>query len=126
MKGQQINRIVKALDRHINRKMIAVAMNLTAELRERTPIDTGWARSNWIPTVISPAEGTVGSRESVTYGAQNAGIASLAGYMSSMGPIYITNRVPYLPRLNNGSSSQAPARFVEAAVDRVLAQEKVI
>ena len=33
--------------------------------------------------------------------------------------IYITNRVPYIEDLNDGSSRQAPARFVELAAGRV-------
>jgi hypothetical protein len=33
--------------------------------------------------------------------------------------IYITNRVFYIERLNEGYSRQAPARFVELAAERV-------
>ena len=35
----------------------------------------------------------------------------------------IRNDVPYVARLNAGSSRQAPAGFVEAAIDRALERE---
>ena len=35
----------------------------------------------------------------------------------------IRNEVPYVGRLNAGSSRQAPAGFVEAAIDRALERE---
>ncbi|WP_430435843.1 hypothetical protein [Oceanibaculum nanhaiense] len=35
----------------------------------------------------------------------------------------IRNEVPYVARLNAGSSRQAPAGFVEAAIDRALERE---
>ena len=39
---------------------------------------------------------------------------------------YITNNVPYINKLNDGHSSQAPAHFVEAAIDQVAYQGGIV
>ncbi len=93
-----------------------------------TPVDTGRARSNWIVS-ISPSsdvvtapteprepfvEGSAGST-----GAANAQAAIEQGRATigafRQGAIVIRNNVPYIRRLNQGSSAQAPAMFVERA-----------
>lgn len=77
-----------------------------------TPVDTGRARGSW--TV------GVGNQRAIDRGpnSQNAamsdGIATIAG--SKVRPfetIYITNSIPYLPFLNNGTRYIKPQRFVE-------------
>lgn len=72
-----------------------------------TPVLTGLAQSNWQVTLDAPAEGIVaiGSRPTVPL-------------PSRQQTIYITNNVPYIEFLNEGSSSKAPAGFVEAAISR--------
>jgi len=87
-----------------------------------TPIDTGWARSNWLPSVGKVADGPVGSKMTVTFGPQAAGIAALAGYHLEQGTVFLANHVHYITRLNDGSSAQAPAGFVQAAIDRAIAE----
>ena len=37
-----------------------------------------------------------------------------------MGPIYITNNVPYINSLNGGHSQHAPAGFVERAIVKAV------
>jgi len=84
-----------------------------------TPVDTGWARANWIPSVGAPAVSPVGSRAAVDGGAaQQAALARLLGYKLEQGPVYATNNVPYIAQLNEGSSRQAPAAFVQRAIVR--------
>lgn len=98
------------------RKSVGLALELHAELTESTPIDTGWARSNWQMVVGAPASGVVGSPE-------NPGSPPMVtSYKLGQGPINITNNVPYIQRLNDGWSQQAPAGYVEAAIDRAIAQ----
>lgn len=84
-----------------------------------TPVDTGWASSNWIPHVGTPVLRPAGSPTNVSDAAQQAGIASVLGYRSS-GPVFVSNNVPYILRLNEGSSRQAPAGFVQAAIAKAV------
>lgn len=94
-----------------------------------TPVDTGRARSNWLVSLDSQNEavteayspGTKGST-----GGSNAtsaiaqGQAMIGGYKGGS-TIYISNNLPYIQRLNDGWSAQAPAGYIEAAVDAAAA-----
>jgi len=97
----------------------AMVLEIDSELRKSpedggTPVDTGFARASWVPSIIAPATGT-------SEGDHEAGVAALVSYKLEDGPAYETNNAAYIQRLNAGSSKQAPALFIEAAVDRALA-----
>lgn len=76
-----------------------------------TPVDTGNARARWVPNIATPARG----------GDHDAGVASVLGYKIGDGPVFESNDADYITALNNGHSKQAPALFVETAVDKALA-----
>lgn len=90
-----------------------VALAVDAELVYSTPVDTGRARSNWQVELDQPATGTV-----APVGAAEAIARAEAKVQGSTpgGTIHITNNLPYIGRLNEGWSAQAPAGFVERAV----------
>lgn len=95
-------------------RSVGLSLEIHAELTESTPIDTGWARSNWQMAVGTPATGVVGSPGSP------GSPPLVTSYRLGQGPINITNNVPYIQVLNDGHSQQAPAGFVEAAIDRAV------
>lgn len=107
-------------------RQVALAADRTVVLA--TPVDTGRARANWQATLGAPAVGTVDSAPGKTASvgtttSRNAGV--IAGYTG--GPnaaIFLTNNLPYIVPLNNGHSKQAPAGFVERAVDAVTRAAK--
>ena len=116
--GQALNGFVEKLMISLSLQVLA---NLTASpARGGTPVDTGWARANWVPSITTPAKGTVGSRDAVSRSGQSTGKASLISYRLTSGPIHITNNVPYIGRLNDGSSKQAPRAFVQAGIARAI------
>jgi hypothetical protein len=98
----------------------------TARLIDATPVDTGHARANWVPSVGSPYTGIDGSKESVSTAAQTAGLARLASYRLEQGQVFLSNNVPYLAILDQGSSAQAPAGFVDRAIEQSIAEERAI
>jgi hypothetical protein len=90
-----------------------------------TPVDTGRARSNWQVQLNAAPEGTIESYvpgEGGSTGAQNTAAAieqakaEVANFKE--GEIHITNNLPYIGRLNQGSSAQAPANFVQTAIQQ--------
>lgn len=100
-----------------------IVLDATANLTEDTPVDTGWARANWIPSIGAPPSQPTGSPTDVgaARAAQQQGVAAIAvGYTLEQGNVSITNNVPYIRRLNEGSSGQAPAMFVQSAIARAL------
>lgn len=119
--------VVKGLRGFLDRIVRKLVLDCVAELVPATPIDTGWARSNWVPRIGRPFAELAGSYPgtggSLNFGPQNGGLASVAGsYQAAFGPVFITNNVPYIVLLNEGSSRQAPKGFIRQALERAIAK----
>lgn len=114
--------ILTFVEQIVKKITLDVVANLTASPAfGGTPVDTGWARANWLPRIGAEAPGTVGSREQVTEGPQQSSLVAIAaGYKLRQGPIHITNHVPYIIDLNMGSSLQAPVGFVQNAIKKAI------
>jgi len=97
------------------REIKAIALDIDRELRRATPIDTGHARRNWIPSVGQPH-----TTEAASDAERVQGIAQALAYSLEAGPLWLSNVVAYINRLNYGHSKQAPAGFIERAVDLAL------
>lgn len=100
----------------VARTASALILEIDKELRAKgtgTPVDTGHARRNWVPSVASPFEGIALSNAE-----HDAGVAVVIRFKLGDGALYLSNNVPYVPRLNLGWSKQAPAGFIEAAIMR--------
>lgn len=95
-----------------------VALAALSTVSTETPVDTGRARSNWIVALGAPRREVIDSYgpDQGAAGAISAGEAVIAGYRGEGQAIYISNNLPYISRLNDGWSAQAPAGFVETAV----------
>ncbi len=117
-----VHRILVAIGEAQERAVRVIALEVTAELQKSTPVDTGFARANWIPSVGAPVASPDGSRASVSSVAQQVGIAQVSVYKVGQGSVFITNNVHYVKYLNKGSSPQAPAEFVQAAIARGFQQ----
>jgi uncharacterized protein CbrC (UPF0167 family) len=117
-----VEAITGALRRAAERVIKAITVNVAAELVERTPVDTGWARANWVPSVGAPHAGTVGAPEAHDMGAHEAGLGQVAAYRLDQGPTFVSNHVPYINRLNEGHSAQAPSGFVQVAIAKAVAE----
>ncbi len=122
--------VVSALDKFIDDIIKKIVLDIVANVRSApdtgygTPVDTGWARANWVPRIGSPALQVTGTREAVSGSAQETGIANIAiSYRASQGPVFITNNVPYIVLLNEGSSGQAPRGFVQNAIAKAIKQD---
>lgn len=118
--------VVKSLERFTEKLVTRLALNVTANLIETTPVDTGWARANWVPKIGSPRTHTAGTRAAaedgkIDRGPQADGTFAVLGY--KLGPsIFISNNVPYIKKLNAGSSTKAPAAFIQSAILRAVKQ----
>ena len=112
------------VERNADRLVKQTALAVDQSVVLASPVDTGRFRSNWRVGLGAPVEGGIeahspgkdGSTEGAnTQGALGRAQAEIAQRRTGQA-IWISNTLPYGPRLNNGSSSQAPAGFVEAAV----------
>lgn len=122
----QVRVVVRSLEGFTEKLVSRLGLNITALLIRDTPVDTGWARANWVPAIGSPRSRTAGTRSAaddgrIDRGPQVQGITALAGYRLGP-PVFISNNVPYINRLNSGSSRQAPAAFVQSSILRGIRQ----
>ena len=86
-----------------------------------TPVDTGRAKANWTVSVGRTNESTVeftGGKEAAEQYAINQGQAAVRD-VTGFGVSYIQNNLPYIVKLNNGSSKQAGTRYVDIIVEQV-------
>ena len=96
---------------------------LVKTLIERTPVDTSRALSNWrvttgaiMPYIPPLSAGQGGSTQAASAAMAISAAAAAIQAASPSQVLVIFNSVPYIRRLNDGYSAQAPAGFVEAAI----------
>lgn len=99
------------LDAFLETAVKAVILEVNHELVATTPVDTGFARASWVPSVGTPSSATGAS-------AAASGMAELAAYKLSDGMAFESNNAAYIEALNRGHSKQAPAQFVEMAIEK--------
>lgn len=122
---RQSREIEELIVRAASRAAGQVQFRALQALASATPVDTGYARSGWSPSIgTSPTQpnprpetgaSSAASQQRAKNQAESRRI--LDRYRIDLGPIFITNNVPYIVFLNQGSSAQAGAKFVERAID---------
>lgn len=113
--------VILEVRRYVGRIRRRLVLEMKDILFFVTPFATGHARSNWIPSLGPAHRGVVGSREAVSYAAQERGVAAiLAEPPESRRVANLSNDVGYIRHLNDGSSAQAGAHFIEAAVAQAI------
>lgn len=105
------------LEETVSNVVRKTASTIHANIVVGTPIKTGKARSNWVLSLGAPTSiviPTHGITESISETLAEAEVVIRRHKTGDS--IYITNSVDYIVSLNEGSSKQAPAGFVEGAV----------
>jgi hypothetical protein len=134
--ADQIDLIVADLDQYTRGEIIALALNVNANLRSNpplgTPIDTGWASANWLPSVgepnivsgepSHPKEGPTPAEVAARAQMASAGENDVLSWRLEDGPIFSTNNVPYIGALDAGHSPQSPRGFVQEAIEKAIRQ----
>ena len=104
-----------------------IVFDMTSDIVKMTPVDTGHARSNYFwgvfrVTDIDPAMDKRG-------GPSLSRAADFASNLRAGGVVYLTNNLPYIMRLEFGSSKQAPAGMAritcarhQARVNKIVAE----
>lgn len=110
------NKINQIMLGRTEKLMKAASVEFFRQVVIATPVDTGRARYGWYITVNAPS---IETPPEGNYTVPDINTHSNVGTFTVKDKLYITNNVPYITDLNNGSSKQAPARFVEKAAMRV-------
>lgn len=129
----RLNNLADNADQLADEAKARVALAILKQLVADTPVDTSQALSNWrvgtgstpppIPAYYAGAQGS--TRAASLAAAISAAEAAIAANKTA-DVLVIFNAVPYIRRLNEGSSRQAPAGFIEKAVlaGRLAARRK--
>ena len=103
----------------ITKEARKIGINVDRRVVLETPRDTGSAKASWLVSVGRPTNATVEKDGEDVGQAQAQAIAQGASTISrfkSGQVLYIQNNQPYIERLNEGSSEQAPAHFVDSII----------
>lgn len=110
----------RELEKDINTISRRLALDIFSRVVLASPVDTGRFRGNWQMDVgrFTDEELDVADKSgAITISRE---LAKLRGSSSPFTIITIQNNLPYAGRLNDGHSKQAPAGFVEAAIDQAV------
>jgi hypothetical protein len=131
--GDQVFRITSALGKSAARQIASLSLAVheklvAAPIEGGTPVDTGWASANWTPSVGAPnpqsqPENPTSGDVAAARGKAIQGQAQVLQYRLGQGSVFISNAAPYIGYLNNGSSQQAPAGFVQRAIANAVREE---
>ena len=122
--ADRIKKIAVTVDEGINRTVKQIALAVDAAVVQQTPVDTGRARANWLVSLEVATTDTIApydlGKEGSSGGANaQAAIQQAIDALVDRKPgqsIHITNNLPYIARLNEGHSAQAPVGFVQTAI----------
>jgi hypothetical protein len=92
-----------------------VAMEVFTGVILMTPVKSGRARGNWQTSITTPIEEEIDTKD------QNRGLNELADIVNKQQgdeSIFLSNNLPYIEVLENGSSIQAPAGMVKVTLTR--------
>jgi hypothetical protein len=122
MSAREIKAILSAFRKTSAFETRKLTLRITDALVKATPVDTGFARASWYPSLNTPVIGKPKAENlsdvSAAQSQQASQLSSILGLkrLDGISVVWISNNTVYLSRLNEGSSKQAPAKFVEKAI----------
>lgn len=122
--AKSLERRVEKLDKVASDVAVQAALDIVGDLVFQTPVDSSQALSNWQVALNNPSDDKIppyfpGEKGSTQRASASAALTSAKAVLAGKKPgdkIYISNTFPYINRLNEGYSGQAPSGFVERAV----------
>lgn len=127
---QEINRILVEIENHTSEVMQDAAFTLHGTLVSNppkgTPVQTGYASAKWwfavgaLPGRTPDAKPPTPADIAAAGQQQQTSLNAAFNYDPTQGPLFVYNDTQYIEYLNNGSSKQSPAMFVEDAVDQMV------
>ncbi len=122
--SRRLNKRADELPEAANRLAIKTAIEIVEDLAYVTPVDESTALSNWQVTIGRRAMASIrafkpGKKGSTQAASARATINAAIDALKAKKPgqtIYLGNVLPYIRKLNDGSSTQTPAGFVARAV----------
>lgn len=111
-----VMRYIKTKKEHVPKLMRMFMFEFYRQITLSTPVDTGRARWGWNCSIGQP-DMTIPPEGKYTLDAGRAVETFTISAVTGKDTLYVTNAVPYIGKLNEGWSGQAPARFVELSFE---------
>jgi hypothetical protein len=113
--AEDINRWAQRTEEKLDLAAQKIALDLFERVIMATPVDSGRARANWQVTIGTVPNGTLDLTDKTGQATISRATATAAG-LKAGDVIYLVNNLPYIQRLEDGYSGQAPAGMVGLAV----------
>jgi len=114
----QIDHSLDLLDDEINDVVQVIGMYCLRGIVQKSPVDTGRFRGNWIVSNNTPDMSTKTQTDKSGSRVINEGTTKISTFdYKAQSTIYIQNNLPYANRLENGWSKQAPKGMVSITVN---------
>lgn len=113
--------VIGELSSHIKLVRDRLAFRIDTRVVTETPVDTSQARSNWIVSQdksINNPIGIIGPSAAIANGA--AAIRAAKPFTE----LFIVNNMPYIEALNEGSSKQAPSKYIDTIIEQEVAKNE--
>ena len=118
------NALPDRIDQAASELAADIAIRMAEDLIANTPVDITTAVSNWQvgfnqPVMFDLPAIYPGERGSTAAQSRDAALAHVKRVLAEKDPgdiIFLSNLTPYIIELNNGSSRQAPAGFIERSI----------
>lgn len=120
--ADRFNVIATRLERNTTQLVRDTIVEIGTNVVRRTPILSGKARRNWISQIGDTPSNTLEAPSTPMMGETEAilGVYRMAAAYRTGDVAHITNNLPYIGRLNDGYSKQAPSMFVETAIQAAV------
>lgn len=130
--AREINLLANEVPEIAHKEVFRVAVRVHAKLVERTPVDTGFARVNWLIRAGAPSYEVSGNSKDKdsngTPGSAHSNQKTNAIFAKPGQTIFITNGVGYVVKLNANGSTKARASTGRLAprgwIDRAIEEGK--
>ena len=115
------SKAIKTIREATEDQLKGTMIGLMSRIIKETPVDEGRAKGNWQITIGSPAGGELDRKDKNGSAAINDGVATINRFQFG-DSVYMSNNLPYIMRLEMGSSEQAPEGMVRRNI-QVTIQE---
>jgi hypothetical protein len=104
--ADDIKKFAEKTNNTIDEVVVHFILDLSERVIVKTPVETGWAKNNWVATVGAPNTGVPNSADKLGQDALN-GVLFTA--LSALGKVYyLTNNVEYINVLEYGGFPNPP------------------
>lgn len=120
--AKRIETVGLKIEGNVEQGLRKAVLAIDNALVSTTPVDTGRARSNWLANLDSPSLDTT----KATVPSARTATTVQRFKLGRNTAIHLTNNLPYIKSLDEGTSQQQPAGFVKRAIFAGVAAVKSV